>query len=223
MTTPGDSATAWRTGGGSGTSLRPFTTTAEVPAVPGDPRRSSTGPVPPVRRRRRSAPLGLRLAVWTTAVLVVAGLCAIGLHREFPSWWRTTPGTAAAPGPAGTGTSAPGASPGAGTAGPTVTLSQTGATGATATVDTDQYTLTVSAQALCWVEVTTPGSAKPVFDADMQAGAQQTFHPSNGQLTLSMGASKVSVALFVDGKHTPAWQWTPTAAPYQLSFTSASG
>jgi hypothetical protein len=230
VTTRSDgSATAWTDGEGSGASLRAFTSTAQVPSLASlheglDPF-APTGMVPALPAGWAPAPFGLRLAVWVTALLVVAGLALLGIHRVRPTWLRGievgasfgTPVAQAAPAPRQHTTKAPRPS------GP-VQLSQSGSSSATVTVSSAQYTVLVSvAGQRCWVQATTPDSSTPVFSSVLSAGAQQTFSPGRGQLTLDLGASGVTVSVTLPGKHTASWQYTPQGAPFTLNFTSASG
>ena len=220
----GESVTTSSAGTAPGSSLRAFTSTAEVPRVP---HRSPTvsGQQVAFGGRRPKAPLGLRLAVWATALLVVVGAALIWVNHQYPSVFHSAP--AAATHALVTPSSAAPARPKTGTAVPSsgVVFTQAGPTSGSVTVSSAQYTVVVSAQAPCWVKVTTPGGAPPLYQAVMQPGAQQTFHPANGQLAVNLGASKVTVAVLVGGAHAPSWQWSPASAsaPFQLSFTSTSG
>ena len=218
----GESVTTSSAGTAPGSSLRAFTSTAEVPRVP---HRSPTvsGQQVAFGGRRPKAPLGLRLAVWATALLVVVGAALIWVNHQYPSVFHAAP-AAAIHAPVTPGTAAP-AGPKTGTAVPSggVVFTQGGPTSGSVTVSSAQYTVTVSAQAPCWVQVTTPGATAPLFGAVMQPGSQQTFHPANGQLAMNLGASKVTLAVLVGSAHTPSWHWSPTSAPFQLSFTSTSG
>lgn len=217
--------TALGAGTSQGDPLRPFTSTAQVPAVAHHLAMTDTGQVPIVFRQRRPVPLGLRIAVWANALLVVAGAVVLGLDKAHPAWFATThaakaaprahvqtttPRRAAAPANGGSATMA------------AVRQTQSGSSSATWAVADARYSVVVTTQSACWVEVTTPGSSSPVFASVMAAGAHQTFHPSSGQLVLQLGASKVTVEVLLAGRSSPAWQWTPTAAPYQLSFTATS-
>lgn len=221
MTTGGgDSVTTGATSAGHADRLRPFTTTAEVPAVGGfDPRRGRPG----VIRVRRPAPLALRVAVWLTAVLLLAGLAGLGIHRLRPSALgalEVKPTPSAGPATRSTSTTVAHAH----TTAPAQPVSQTAttATGATLEVATAQYTVKVSPQAPCWVQVTAPGSPAPVFEGTLGAGEVKTFSAVNGQVELLLGASRVTVSVLFAGKSAPVWTFTPTSAPYQLRFMSAS-
>lgn len=227
MTTRSEgNATAWGDSAGSGAPLRAFTSTAQVPSVLGlsgdlDPF-LPTGMVPALPARRLPAPLGLRIAVWTTALLVVAGLVMIGVDRARPSWLAAIEvgaSTAASAPPAphrASTTTTPGRSR-------AVRISQTGSDSATVTVPSGKYTVLVNVQGQrCWVQATTPGASAPVFAAVLAQGAQQSFQPDKGQLTVQLGASGVTVSVTLAGKHSPAWQYAPQGAPFTLSFTSSA-
>jgi hypothetical protein len=68
--------------------------------------------------------------------------------------------------------------------------------------------------------VHTPQNFSPVFAATMQTGEVKVFNPSNGQLTLSMSASGVTVQVKVGGKIVPKWIFKPTSVPFTLNFNS---
>ena len=232
MTRSGDNATAWNADPGRPDPLEPFTSTAQVPAVGRgtelgyDPRFAPTGSVA-TYRRRAPAPLGLRLVVWLVVLLLVVAGAGLAVAHLRPAWLSslragaTTATTAHVPtttAPAHTST--PGTTHhGAGG----IVETTTGSTSATVTVPAADYTVVVQAQNPCWVQASVPTSATPVFASVMPAGSQQTFHPANGHLALELGASGVSVSVTEAGKSTAAWHFSPTAAPFNLSFTSAAG
>jgi len=220
----GDIVTAGGAGSGHADRLRPFTTTAQVPAVGRfDPR---PGDAPwSVRRVRRPAPLALRVAVWLTGILLLVGLAGLGIHRLRPSALRALE---VRPSPSSSAAAEATTTPPAGTAhprqtGPTVPVSQTAtsATGATMEVETSQYTVKVSAQAPCWVEATAPGAPAPLYDGLLTTGDEKAFSALDGQLELLLGASRVTVEVALAGSTTPAWTFVPTTAPFDLQFTSA--
>jgi hypothetical protein len=164
------------------------------------------------------------MAVWTTSVLVVVGLVLLGIHRARPSWLA---GIEIGLSPAAATTPAPPAPHPSTTTGPRqsgpVQISQSGSDSARVTVASTQYTVLVSVQGQrCWVQATTPGSSAPMFAGVLSQGAQQSFQADKGQLTLELGASAVTVAVTLAGKHAPAWQYAPPGAPFTLNF-SASG
>jgi hypothetical protein len=228
--------TAWGAPAGPDDPVRPFTATAQVPLVGSDP--SGAGArarqQPFTRSRRRPAPLWLRLAVWATAVLVAAGLAVIGFHQAYPAWFGAVPAGAAAPG-AGSSSGAPEHSASRSRSGPhagrptrapgspgPVHLAPSGPAAAVVSVESARYSVEIGAGARCWVEVSAPGSATPLFASVMAAGATQSFEAEGGRLVVQLGASKVTVAVLLPGRSTPAWQWTPPAAPYELDFASTT-
>lgn len=203
--------------------LRPFTTTAQVPAVGRFDPRYGGDLGPGVIRVRRPAPLVLRVAVWVTAALLLAGLAGLGIHRLRPSALDALEVHRPSSGPvlpsATTSTTRPhgGASHAA-----AVSQVATTTTGASFSVSAAEYTVKVSAQAPCWVQATAPGSPAPVFAGTLSPGAQKTFTAVDGQIEVLLGAVRVTVSLSLAGSSTPAWTYTPTSAPYDLRFTSAS-
>lgn len=210
-----------------------FTRTAQVPRIggspasyyrPPDPRFVNTGVVPkvgPYAAPRRKAPLGLRILVWLVVLLLLAGIAGLVVHKVRPQWLKSlevATGTSA-PAPARPAASA-GASHGASS---TVTATGSGlAENVTVKVGSlGSYAVVVSAQDPCWVQVNTPASFSPQFSQVMQGGQSQTFKPANGQLTLLVGASHVTVTVVVNGK--PAkWSFTPPTAPFTLNFAQSS-
>ena len=61
-----------------------------------------------------------------------------------------------------------------------------------------------------------------MFNQVLNAGQVQTFPSSDGQLTLSLGASLVTVQVRVGGRAVPGWVFKPDTAPYVLNFASTS-
>ena len=68
----------------------------------------------------------------------------------------------------------------------------------------------------------TPQSFSPVFGATLQAGEVKVFNPANGQLTLNMGASLVTVQVRINGKTVPKWLFKPASSPFTLNFNSTT-
>jgi hypothetical protein len=213
-----------------------FTRTAQVPRVggspasyyrPPDPRFVNTGVVPkvgPYAPPRRKAPLGLRILVWLVVLLLVAGIAGLVVHKVHPQWLKSlevATGTSAPVGPAASAGSGSHATSHSGSS--TVTATGSGlAENVTVKVGgLGSYAVVVSAQDPCWVQVNTPASFSPQFSQVMQGGQSQTFKPANGQLTLLVGASHVTVTVTVNGK--PAkWSFTPPTAPFTLNFAQSS-
>ncbi len=94
-----------------------------------------------------------------------------------------------------------------------VSLTNTGAGSATVSVRASNYTVVVAAWAPCWTVVHSPQSFSPVFAGTLQAGQVKDFNPANGQLTLSMSASLVTVQVKINGKTVPKWLFKPSIGP----------
>ncbi|HLX87918.1 MAG TPA: RodZ domain-containing protein, partial [Acidimicrobiales bacterium] len=219
------------------THLRPFTSTAQVPVVGGRRYEAvnqfvSTGVVPAVVVwPRPRVPLALRLLVWLVAVLLAAAIAGLVIHKVRPKWLRAVEVTAGAAQPAahassGTGSKSSTTHSPAGRQThphPTAPVSETstGLNNASVAVAAPDYDVVVTTQAACWVEVTGPGSFKPTFSSVLPAGSTRTFPSTQGQLTVLLGASHVVVQVQMAGKTVPGWQFTPTAVPFTLNFSSA--
>ena len=192
-------------------------------------------------REPRRAPWILRATVWLTAFLLVVAGAGLAVHHWRPQWLKaihlekTTSGLPPAPssGSSNTGASTP--SSAIGTTGNTggakggsarannavVTTTQSGPTSANVVVRAGSYSVVVLAWARCWVSVTTPQSFTPVYNNVLNAGQVQTFSSSEGQLTLNLGASLVTVQVKVGNKTEP-WLFRPASAPFVLNLASAS-
>jgi hypothetical protein len=217
---------------GDGTHLRAFTQTDEVPGV----RRASPPPdnannggrsfpvtgsfpaVPMVYAPPR-VPLVLRGAIWVTVTLLVVALAGLAVEHYQPQLLadihlvhHTRTGTPPTPGGA-THTSSPAPKQTS-----VVSLTNTGAASASVAVAASNYSVEVAAWAPCWTVVHTPQNFSPVFAATMQTGEVKVFNPSNGQLTVSMSASGVTVQVKIAGKTVPKWIFKPTSVPFTLNF-----
>jgi hypothetical protein len=225
---------------GDGTHLRAFTQTDEVPGVRraehpavnghGDPRSMHvTGAfpaVPPVYAPPRAVPLILRGAIWVTVTVLAVALGALALEHYDPQLLadihvvhqvHTTIPVGAGGNPTTRGTTP--AQPGHSSA---VSLTNTGAGSATVAVRASNYSVVVAAWAPCWTVVHTPQSFSPVFAATLQGGQVKEFNPANGQLTVSMSASLVTVQVRIGGKTVPKWLFKPTSVPFTLNFNSTT-
>jgi hypothetical protein len=225
---------------GDGTHLRAFTQTDEVPGVrraelPAVNGHTDTGSfsatgafpaVPPVYAPPRAVPLILRGAIWVTVTVLAVALGALALQHYDPQLLAdihvvhhvgttvpTVPGGNVA---AGRGTPAHPAHSSL------VSLTNTGVASASVSVRATNYTVVVAAWAPCWTEVHTPQSFSPVFAATLQGGQVKEFNPANGQLTVSMSASLVTVQVRINGKTVPKWLFKPTSVPFTLNFTSTT-
>jgi Helix-turn-helix domain len=219
---------------GDGTHLRAFTQTDEVPGV----RRGAppavngnggsltvTGSFPAVPRTfapARTVPLLLRGAIWVTAMLLVVALAGLAVQHYEPQLLadihlvhHAHPATPATPGGA-TRSSTPARSAHSSV----VSLTNTGVGSATVAVRASNYTVVVAAWAPCWTVVHSPQSFSPVFAGTLQTGQVKDFNSSNGQLTVSMSASIVTVQVKIGGKTVPKWLFKPTTVPFTLNFNS---
>jgi len=226
---------------GDGTHLRAFTQTDEVPGVRRAELAATNGHttangafhatgafpiVPPVYAPPRAVPLILRGAIWVTVTILAIALGVLALQHYDPQLLAdihvvhhvgTTVPTVAGGNPT-TGGGAP-VQP---THSAQVSLTNTGAGSASVSVRASNYTVVVAAWAPCWTVVHTPQSFSPVFAATLQGGQVKEFNPANGQLTLSMSASLVTVQVKVNGKTVPKWLFKPSSVPFTLNFNSAA-
>jgi hypothetical protein len=225
---------------GDGTHLRAFTQTDEVPGVRRTPPPagngngndaqaawSATGSFPAVPggyKLVRQAPWILRAAVWGVASLLVVALLGLAVQHYQPQLLADIhlvhhPTTTKATTPTSPGTKA---HPGAPAHSSVVSLTDSGAGSATVSVRAANYSVVVAAWAPCWTVVHSPQSFSPVFAATLQGGQVKQFNPANGQLTVSMSASLVTVQVRVGGKTVPGFLFKPTSVPFTLNFDSTS-
>ncbi len=218
----GDSAVVPAVGGhlsrypGDTSHLRAFTQTAQVPQVtatastvrpslPPGLRFDSTDSLPVTIRRRPDpcpAPLALRVAVWSTVLLLVLGAGGLAVHHWRPAWLAKIHLVAGRGPPAPPGSTGP---PAVRPHRPVVTETASGPLSATVTVRSPVYQVVVTTQAPCWIHVSSPASFAPVFSATVPAGTTKTFTSANGQLSVELGASHVTVTVQVLGKTVPGW------------------
>jgi Tol biopolymer transport system component len=97
--------------------------------------------------------------------------------------------------------------------------SQTGTNALVSTNGSGVYSANTLAQAAS----VTPDGSRPVFVDVLQAGDKKTLAPVGGRLSIEFGASFVTVQVQVAGKTVPGWRFTPTVAPFSLSFASSPG
>ncbi len=183
-------------------------------------------------RRRRRAALPLRLVTWVVLLAVVAGAAGLGLDRWRPQLlarWHVL--TLAAPEATSSG-SGPGAgqpATGSGSAakkGTTkvssrhsvVTLATSGTNGATYHVKASGFTVTLATSAPCWVQVSTPASAKPSSQGVQQRG-QVVHYAAKGSLAVEVGSSAVLLGVEVGGKN--VFVAHPTSAPFTYTFNGS--
>jgi hypothetical protein len=210
--------------------LRAFTQTAQVPQVeshtvrpslPPGLRFDSTDSLPVTRRASRDRPpipLSLRVAVWTTLVLLVVSGVGIGIHHFRPAWLAKIHlvGTAGTTVPHSHGTTAPAFH------GPLVSNTATGPLSAAVAVRSPVYEVVVTTQAPCWLHVSSPTSFSPLFSATVPAGTTKTFTSGNGQLSVELGASHATVTVQILDKAVPGWSLSPRSAPFVVNFHSVA-
>jgi hypothetical protein len=224
---------------GDDTHLRAFTQTAQVPGVRRNPAAAAnghersagldaTGTFPAVVgwAPEPRAPWLLRAAVWLSAFLLVVAGAGLAVHHWRPQWLKdihlvrhhpmVAPGSPSVTlAPVATRPARPS------TTRTLVTVSDTGAASATASVRAASYNVVVAAWAPCWVSVTTPGSFAPVFRNTMPAGQVKTFASVDGQLTVNVGASLVTMQVQIGGKTVSGWLFKPANAPFTVDFASS--
>ncbi len=232
---------------GDGTHLRAFTQTDEVPGVKRVPVPAGNGHVanpelnhtgsfpatPSIYQGTRPAPLVLRAALWFTAAVLVVALGGLAVQHYQPQWLKDIHLVRAhGLSTAGTGTSSAGTSTGSAGQGATtprkpahpspVSMTATGSGSANVSVQASNYSVVVAAWAPCWTVVHSPQSFSPIFASTLQGGQVKVFDPTDGQLSVSMSASLVTVQVRINGKTVPGWLFKPTSVPFVLNFSSAS-
>jgi hypothetical protein len=161
--------------------------------------------------------VALRVAVWTTVVLLAVGATGLAVHHWRPAWLAKIH-LVASPGTGGTHPSH-GSSP-AKVTGPLVTETSAGPLSAAVGVRASVYEVVVTTQAPCWINVTSPASFAPVFSATVPAGSTKTFTSGDGQLSLELGASHATVTVQILNRTVPDWSLTPASAPFVVNFHS---
>jgi hypothetical protein len=219
---------------GDGTHLRAFTQTAEVPGV----RRAGAGnghahvhfndtgsfPATPASPAFvRPAPVVLRGAVWLTATVLVVALGGLAVAHWKPQLLKDihlvrTTNTTIPPAPGAIGR--PGGRPASHPRSTVVTQTVSSTGSATISVRATNYSVVVAAWARCWTVVSSPQSFSPVFQGILQGGQVKVFNSNNGQLTVNLGASLVTMEVRINGKTVPGWVFKPKSAPFVLNFTS---
>ncbi len=240
-TTPADHATGHLSRyPGDRSHLYGFTQTAEVPGVagispfaPGRQTSATTGPwystegftalgLPaqqPHQPRSRPVPLGLRLAVWLTALALALAAAGLAVDHWRPQWLvklhlDRNPSQI-------TGAGGSGGSTGSSVTSISARTVSANSTGATVAVSTATFSVEVAAFAPCWVQAESPASSSPLFSGTMGSGTSRTFAASSGQLTVQVGASSVLMTVKANGRLVRGWFFRPSIAPYVVSFVSA--
>jgi transcriptional regulator with XRE-family HTH domain len=166
------------------------------------------------KRHRRKAPLVLRLGVWLLCFLLVVSGGGLAVDHWRPRWMsplhivRSTLSSALPKSP----------KPSTPRATPVVAFQQVAASAnqVAYNVDAAMFTVTVTATARCWVQVTTDQSVAPVFRGVQPPGWNQAFQVT-GRITVQLGASGALVV--VSAGHRTIGTFTPTAAPVTVTLT----
>ena len=212
--------------------LHSFTQTAQVPAVggvggsPGSPYpgiSAFAGGYAPSRRRRK-APLALRLFTWLVLFLLVVGAAGLGVDHYKPQWLRdihvlrdtgrSAPGPishTAVTSPPSTSTTLP----------PAVTSRPAGVGTVDVNVGASNYSIFVATFGSCWVEAQTPLGANPLINRTLQPGQTATIPVSGGQVTLQLGSLSALIKIQVGGQTVAGWSLRPNAVPFYVNFTSS--
>lgn len=202
--------------------------TGVTPAI-----RSGVGPV---RRRRR--PALLKALVGMTAAAVVLGGAGLVLAHEEPHWLhdlgisRPSAGhSASASRAAGSASSSPvtaapaqraghhgsGVHDASATATAAVQPDPTSTTSATIRISSSHYSVTVSATAPCWVDVTTATSGTSLFAGVLTTGEHRTFAGQPGlRVQLGSAAGRLSAT---SGTTSLLATYAPPVAPFTATFT----
>jgi hypothetical protein len=197
--------------------LQSFTQTAEVPVVGGPGAGSAS------HRRRRKAPLGLRLLTWLVLVLLIVGAGGLSVDHYKPQWLRDihvlkSNGTLASPSPAHHKKVTP---PTTQPTTPTVVTSQPTGIGTVAVkVGASAYSIVVSTFNWCWVEAQNPLNANPLLNQTLQPGQTAQIHVDGGTVRLELGSLAALIKIEIDGQVVTTWSLRPDAVPFWATFTS---
>ena len=177
-------------------------------------------------RRRRKAPIGLRLLTWLVLFLLLVGAAGLGVDHYKPQWLRdihvlkSTAHLASR--------TRNNSYQGHHTHRPPQRQrrsSQTRSTGvgtATVKVAASNYSIVVSTFNFCWVEAQTPLNANPLIDQTLQPGQTASIPVTGGPV--DRGAGIVGRADKSRGRRSDrvqAGRSRPNAVPFQVNFTSS--
>ena len=170
----------------------------------------------------RPAPMGLRMAVWFTGMLVVLGGIGLAAHKWDPQLLtslhlvKSTQTPTSTP-PAQSHTTTPVVSPPVTI--PTVTETSTSPQSGTFEVNAAEYSVVISPTAPVWTKVAIPGAATPLFEGTLVAGETKTFDAGSGPLQVNLGSSRVALTVQISGKTVSGWSFTPTVVPFTAMFS----
>jgi hypothetical protein len=218
---------------GDQSNLHSFTQTAQVPAVGGSGWPSGA-PYPGVpgfaggyahSRRRRKAPLGLRLFTWLVLLLLLVGAAGLGVDHYKPQWLRDIhvlrdTGRSAASGPTSHTKVTPPSS--TSTTLPAVVTSRPAGIGTVdVKVGASSYSIFIVTFNSCWVEAQTPLNANPLINRTLQPGQTATIPVSGGPVRLQLGSLSALIKVQVGGQTVANWSLRPNAVPFYVNFTSS--
>lgn len=211
--------------------LNSFTQTAQVPAVGGSAGAAAANWGGPsgngaygAPRRRRKAPLGLRLLTWFVLLLLIVGAAGLGVDHYKPQWLRdihvikSTGGRSASPPPTApksvTSTTAAPVTP-------HISTSPGGVGTVDVKVGASSYSIVVSTFGKCWVLAQTPLNANALLDKTLLPGQTATIRVTGGPVTLELGSLDANIKVQVGDQTVAGWFLRPNAVPFFVNFTSS--
>ena len=193
--------------------------TGTFPVVPRHDIRESKRAVAKARRRLRAS-TSLKVVTWSSAVLVVVVLIGFGIQNWQPQWLvRSHILRVAEPGSTSTSGSNHSGTGSVHLASAVVTTS-TSTQGSSYTVASSHFAINIATSGKCWVQVTSSSSPTPLVVGVQPPGKQLSF-PSDGTMTVEVGASAVIVGVSIKGK--PVFFNSPHSTPYTYTFVAAPG
>lgn len=209
--------------------LHSFTQTAQVPAVGGSsgwggsPYPGFAGGYAPSRRRRK-APLALRLFTWLVLFLLVVGAAGLGVDHYKAQWLRDihvlrdNGRSASRPTSHKKVTSPPSTST---TVHAVVTSRPAGVGTVDVKVSTPNYSIFIATSGSCWVEARTALGANPLLNKTLLAGQTATIPVSGSPVALQFGSLSALIKVQVGGQTVAGWSLKPDAVPFYINFTSS--
>jgi len=177
-------------------------------------------------RRKRRAPLALRVTTWLVAVALVAGVAGLAAQRWRPQWVArlhlehvvSAAASSTVPSSVRSTRRPVGANRRRARTTPSVApvvLTSSSHTAAVYSVAAHRFTVTLATSARCWIQVSSPASVTPVTEGVQPAG-KTTRYPATGTMTVQVGASGVLVGIVVGGK--TRFTVAPQQAPFTYTF-----
>ncbi len=186
--------------------------TAQVPVVFAD---TGVTPAVPVERRRRGAPLALKVVVSVVALALAVGVAGLVIHQVRPRWLSDI-GVTSPPRTASTHRVTHHAVV------PIVAMTHQSNLDASFDVHAGYFLLeVVPVGGESWVKVTDPQHVNPQYEGTLVSGQVKDFLVAPGQsLTVQVGSPHARVFVSVAGKE--AGFYFPTVAPFTMYFHSVS-